>query len=252
MANSGTEHNPLDQLRALRSEVIDRERSRVRTLLGDASSSVDEETRDSELSLNVSQDASGAVEADETAPNPTPETLEPVERKPKRGKSSRKSAVLEGDEARIRISPEIRRLLSLHCHHEGWSLDDLISHAVRHTLSARSPAIYQDEWLLASHNICRFWSRHPLETNLNLVSDRGTFLVTTNTSSASYLHWKSHFVQLGLPDPDLLARQMRLFQLQEQMISVEDFDALDWRKEISKEDYVVTQAVVAEQEATPG
>ena len=72
--------------------------------------------------------------------------------------------------------------------------------------------------------------------------------MTTNTASASFQHWKSHFIQLGLPDPDLLARQMRLFQLQEQVTSVEDFDAVDWRKEINKEDYVVTQAVVAEQE----
>jgi hypothetical protein len=63
-----------------------------------------------------------------------------------------------------------------------------------------------------------------------------------------FKHWKEHYTLLGLPDADRMARQMRLIQLQEWVQSVEDFDLADWRKTIAEEDYLVTRAVVSQQE----
>jgi len=96
--------------------------------------------------------------------------------------------------------------------------------------------------------VCRFWHRHPMETALRLTSEKGVFLITTNPASPLFKHWKEHYTLLGLPDVDRMARQMRLIQLQEWVQSVEDFDISDWRKTIAEEDYLVTRAVVSQQE----
>jgi hypothetical protein len=87
-----------------------------------------------------------------------------------------------------------------------------------------------------------------MDTALRLTSDKGVFLITTNPASPLFKHWKEHYSLLGVPDCDRMARQMRLIQLQEWLQSVEDFEVDDWRKALLEEDYLVTRAVVSQQD----
>ena len=180
--------------------------------------------------------------------SPGPETGS-TERRPSRSRS-RSAAALEGDELRIRLSPELHRLLRTQSHPGGWRLEELVAETLRHHLASRSPAIVQGDRILASADVARFWSRNPLETGLKLRSDRGTFLISTHPESGGYRQWRQHFTTLGVTDPDREARQMRLIQLQETLGRVDDFDPSEWRKEIRAEDFIVTEGVVAE--AGPG
>lgn len=234
MASSSEEINPLEKLRALRTEVIDRERTRMRGLLDEVPTS--------------EQEAAGETTVAE--PNgPTAEDSDAAsERKPKKGKAARRSASLEGEELKIRLGTELRRLVALQCHADGWSVNDLVSSVLRSALSARSPSIWHGGTALATSNVCRFWHRHPMDTALRLTSDKGVFLITTNPASPLFKHWKEHYTLLGMPDCDRMARQMRLIQLQEWVQSVDDFDVDDWRKPLSEEDYLVTRAVVSQQD----
>ena len=234
MASSSEENNPLEKLRALRTEVIDRERTRMRGLLDEVPTS--------------EQEAAGETTVAE--PNsPTAEDSDVAsERKPKKGKAARRSASLEGEELKIRLGTELRRLVALQCHADGWSVNDLVSSVLRSALSARSPSIWHGGTALATSNVCRFWHRHPMDTALRLTSDKGVFLITTNPASPLFKHWKEHYTLLGMPDCDRMARQMRLIQLQEWVQSVDDFDVDDWRKPLSEEDYLVTRAVVSQQD----
>ncbi|MCX6863878.1 MAG: hypothetical protein NT050_13375 [Verrucomicrobia bacterium] len=234
MASSSEEINPLEKLRALRTEVIDRERTRMRGLLDEVPTS--------------EQEAAGETTVAE--PNsPTAEDSDVAsERKPKKGKAARRSASLEGEELKIRLGTELRRLVALQCHADGWSVNDLVSSVLRSALSARSPSIWHGGTALATSNVCRFWHRHPMDTALRLTSDKGVFLITTNPASPLFKHWKEHYTLLGMPDCDRMARQMRLIQLQEWVQSVDDFDVDDWRKPLSEEDYLVTRAVVSQQD----
>ena len=234
MASSSEEINPLEKLRALRTEVIDRERTRMRGLLDEVPTS--------------EQEAAGETTVAE--PNsPTAEDSDVAsERKPKKGKAARRSASLEGEELKIRLGTELRRLVALQCHADGWSVNDLVSSVLRSALSARSPSIWHGGAALATSNVCRFWHRHPMDTALRLTSDKGVFLITTNPASPLFKHWKEHYTLLGMPDCDRMARQMRLIQLQEWVQSVDDFDVDDWRKPLSEEDYLVTRAVVSQQD----
>ena len=234
MASSSEEINPLEKLRALRTEVIDRERTRMRGLLDEVPTS--------------EQEAAGETTVAE--PNsPTAEDSDVAsERKPKKGKAARRSASLEGEELKIRLGTELRRLVALQCHADGWSVNDLVSSVLRSALSARSPSIWHGGTALATANVCRFWHRHPMDTALRLTSDKGVFLITTNPASPLFKHWKEHYTLLGMPDCDRMARQMRLIQLQEWVQSVDDFDVDDWRKPLSEEDYLVTRAVVSQQD----
>lgn len=174
-----------------------------------------------------------------------------VERRPSRSRA-RSAAVLDGDELRLRLSSELHRILRTQCHPGGWRVEDLVTETLRHTLVARSPAIFHGDRLLASEDVCRFWSRNPLETGLRLRSDRGTFLISTHPESGGYHQWRQHFTTLGLADPDREARQMRLIQLQEAMGSVEDFAPSGWRKEIRADDFIVTEGVLNEAGSTAG
>ena len=234
MASSSEEINPLEKLRALRTEVIDRERTRMRGLLDEVPTS--------------EQEAAGETTVAE--PNsPTAEDSDAAsERKPKKGKAARRSTSLEGEELKIRLGTELRRLVALQCHADGWSVNDLVSSVLRSALSARSPSIWHGGTALATSNVCRFWHRHPMDTALRLTSDKGVFLITTNPASPLFKHWKEHYTLLGMPDCDRMARQMRLIQLQEWVQSVDDFDVDDWRKPLSEEDYLVTRAVVSQQD----
>ncbi|MEY3546417.1 MAG: hypothetical protein RLZZ313_778 [Verrucomicrobiota bacterium] len=234
MGSSSEVTNPLDQLRALRSEVIDRERSRMKGLLEEVPS--------------INEEPAVAVPGGE-GDVPVPDDSDAVlDRKPKKAKAVRRNPTIEGDELKVRLGTDLRRLLSLHCHLEGWSVNELVTTVLRSALSARSPAIWHGGTLLASAHVCRFWHRHPMETALRLTSEKGVFLITTNPASPLFKHWKEHYTLLGLPDVDRMARQMRLIQLQEWVQSVEDFDISDWRKTIAEEDYLVTRAVVSQQE----
>jgi len=237
MGSSSEETNPLEQLRALRSEVIDRERSRMKGLL--------EEVPPAPVEPGVAA-TSGEGNV------PVADDSEPVsDRKPKKAKSVRRNPAIEGDELKIRLGTDLRRLISVQCHSEGWAVNELVTAVLRTALSVRSPAIWHGGTLLASAHVCRFWHRHPMETALRLTSEKGVFLITTNPASALFKHWKEHYTLLGLPDADRMARQMRLIQLQEWVQSVEDFDLADWRKTIAEEDYLVTRAVVSQQEGLP-
>ena len=177
MASSSEEINPLEKLRALRTEVIDRERTRMRGLLDEVPTS--------------EQEAAGETTVAE--PNsPTAEDSDVAsERKPKKGKAARRSASLEGEELKIRLGTELRRLVALQCHADGWSVNDLVSSVLRSALSARSPAIWHGGTALATSNVCRFWHRHPMDTALRLTSDKGVFLITTNPASPLFKHWKA-------------------------------------------------------------
>jgi hypothetical protein len=234
MASPSEETNPLEQLRALRSEVIDRERTRMRGLLDEVPNT----------------ESQAAPEAATTEPSgPTSEDSDAVsERKPRKGKAVRRSASIEGEELRIRLGTDLRRLLALQCHSDGWSVNDLVTSVLWSVLSARSPSIWHAGTCLASANVCRFWHRHPMDTALRLTSDKGVFLITTNPASPLFKHWKEHYSLLGVPDCDRMARQMRLIQLQEWLQSVEDFEVDDWRKALLEEDYLVTRAVVSQQD----
>ena len=159
---------------------------------------------------------------------------------------TRASGSIEGQDLRIRLPPELHQRLRVQCQPSGWTPEELVVQMLRSLLPARTPAIFHGDRLLASRDTCRFWSRNPLETSLRLISDQGTFLISTQTASAAYRHWLDHFTTLGLPDPDREARQMRLIQLQGAVLSVEDFSAEDWRKQIPAEDYIVTEAMVSE------
>lgn len=232
MASPSEETNPLEQLRALRSEVIDRERTRMRGLLDEVPNSesvTTGETPAAEPGVPTSEDSDAASE-----------------RKPRKPKTARRSASIEGEELKIRLGTDLRRLLALQCHADGWSVNDLVSSVLRSVLSARSPSIWHGGTALASANVCRFWHRHPMDTALRLSSDKGVFLITTNPASPLFKHWKEHYALLGMPDCDRMARQMRLIQLQEWVQSVEDFDVDDWRKPLLEEDYLVTRAVVSQ------
>ena len=229
MASPSEETNPLEQLRALRSEVIDRERTRMRGLLDEVP--------------NAEPQTAGEPPIAESN-GPASEDSDVVsERKPRKGKAARRSASIEGEELKIRLGTDLRRLLALQCHVDGWSVNDLVSSVLRSVLSARSPSIWHGGTVLASANVCRFWHRHPMDTALRLTSDKGVFLITTNPASPLFKHWKEHYTLLGMPDCDRMARQMRLIQLQEWVQSVEDFDVDDWRKPLLEEDYMVTRAV---------
>ncbi|MEN9777766.1 MAG: hypothetical protein RJB04_1521 [Verrucomicrobiota bacterium] len=234
MASPSEETNPLEQLRALRSEVIDRERTRMRGLLDEvpnSESGTAAEPLANEPGTPASEDSDAAAE-----------------RKPRKGKAARRSASIEGEELKIRLGTDLRRLLASQCHADGWSVNDLVSSVLRSVLSARSPSIWHGGTALASADVCRFWHRHPMETALRLTSDKGVFLITTNPASPLFKHWQEHYALLGLPDSDRMARQMRLIQLQEWVLSVEDFEVDDWRKVLAEEDYLVTRAVVSQHE----
>ena len=232
MASPSEEINPLDQLRALRTEVIDRERTRMRGLLDEVPT--------------LEQESAGGNAIAE-ANIPTAEDSDAAsERKPRKGKAVRRSASLEGEELKIRLGTELRRLVAQQCHTDGWSVNDLVSSVLRSALSARSPSIWHGGTALATANVCRFWHRHPMDTALRLTSDKGVFVITTNPASPLFKHWKEHYTLLGMPDCDRMARQMRLIQLQEWVQSVDDFDVDDWRKTLTEEDYMVTRAVVSQ------
>lgn len=166
------------------------------------------------------------------------------ERRPSRPRT-RASGSMEGQELRLRLPPELHQRLRVHCRPSGWTPEELVVQMLRSLLPARTPAIQHGDRLLASADICRFWSRNPSETTLRLISDQGTFLVSTQTSSPAFRQWVDHFTTLGLADPDREARQMRLIQLQERMQSVEDFEPVEWRKQIPTEDYVVTEGLIS-------
>lgn len=236
MASPTEETNPLDQLRALRTEVIDRERSRMRGVLGEATAHPGPESEP------------GPVAAD-TVPAPVGEADATPDRKPRKGRGGRKVAALEGEELKIRLDVDLRRLIARQCHADGWSIADLVSSVLRQALSARSPEIRHGGVSIASADVCRFWQRHPMETALRLTSDKGVFLVTTNPASPLFSHWKEHYTILGWPEADRMARQMRLIQLQEWVQSAEDFEAEGWCKAIAEEDYHVIRAVVAQHDA---
>ena len=172
---------------------------------------------------------------------------------PARGARSRvrSTAALEGEDLRIRLSPELHRLLRSQCHPGGWRLEELVTEMLRQGLAARTPSIYAGDRLLASADTCRFWSRNPLDTNLRLRSDRGSFLISTRPDSSGCQQWQRHFTTLGLPDAEREARQMRLIQLQETMASVEDFDPEGWRKDIGPEDFSVMEEMLAEGGGSP-
>jgi len=182
--------------------------------------------------------------------SPSPE-IESTERRPSRSRS-RSEAALEGDELRVRLLPELHRLLRTQSHPGGWKLEELVAETLRHHLASRSPAIVQGNRILASADVARFWSRNPLETGLKLRSDRGTFLISTHPESKGYRQWQQHFTTLGVTDPDREARQMRLIQLQETLGTVDDFDPAEWRKEIRAEDFIVTEGVVADGGSSAG
>lgn len=185
------------------------------------------------------------------AVTPAPAETEASERRPSRSRT-RSAAVLDADELRLRLSSELHRMLRTQCHPGGWKVEELVAETLRHHLPSRSPAIVQGDRILASEDVCRFWSRNPLETGLRLRSDKGTFVFSTNPDSAGYRQWRQHFTTLGLSDPDREARQMRLIQLQEAMGRVDDFDPAGWRKEIRPEDFVVTEGVLADSAPSPG
>lgn len=191
----------------------------------------------------------GAPEA--TPAVPPASEADSVERRPSRSRA-RSAAVLDGDELKLRLSSELHRVLRTQCHPGGWRVEDLVTETLRHHLVARSPAIFHGDRLLASADVCRFWSRNPLETGLRLRSDRGTFLISTHPESGGYRQWRQHFTTLGLSDPDREARQMRLIQLQEAMESVEDFASTGWRKEIRADDFIVTEGVLNDAAAMAG
>ena len=198
-------------------------------------------------SEELQTDDVGAPEGIAAVP-PASET-DSVERRPSRSRA-RSAAVLDGDELKLRLSSELHRILRTQCHPGGWRMEDLVTETLRHHLVARSPAIFHGDRLLASADVCRFWSRNPLETGLRLRSDRGTFLISTHPESGGYRQWRQHFTTLGLSDPDREARQMRLIQLQEAMESVEDFAPTGWRKEIRAEDFIVTEGVLTDAGST--
>ncbi|MFZ9855313.1 MAG: hypothetical protein ACO3I0_09370 [Limisphaerales bacterium] len=159
---------------------------------------------------------------------------------------TRASGSIEGQDLRIRLPPELHQRLRVQCQPSGWTPEELVVQMLRSLLPARTPAIFHADRLLASRDTCRFWSRNPLETSLRLISDQGTFLISTQTTSGGYRQWLDHFTTQGLPDPHREARQMRLIQLQGAVQSVEDFSPEDWRKQIPAEDYIVTEAMVSE------
>lgn len=163
---------------------------------------------------------------------------------------TRASGSIEGQDLRIRLPPELHQQLRVQCQPSGWTPEELVVQMLRSLLPARTPAIFHGDRLMASRDTCRFWSRNPLETSLRLISDQGTFLISTQTTSGGYRQWLDHFTTLGLTDPDREARQMRLIQLHGTVKSAEDFSPGDWRKQILEEDYVVTEAMVSE--AVPG
>lgn len=228
--------DPLEQLRALRTEVIDRERNRMRGVLEEAPA-------------HPGPDSEAEPVAADPVPAPVEEADPAPDRKPRKGRGGRRVAALDGEELKIRLGVDLRRLIARQCHADGWSMAELVSSVLRQALSARSPEIRHGGVSIASADICRFWHRHPMETALRLTSDKGVFLITTNPASPLFSHWKEHYTILGLPEADRMARQMRLIQLQEWVQSVEDFEVDGWCKSIAEEDYHVSRAVVSQHDA---
>ena len=98
MGSSSEVTNPLDQLRALRSEVIDRERSRMKGLLEEVPS--------------INEEPAFAVPCGE-GDVPVPDDSDAVlDRKPKKAKAVRRNPTIEGDELKVRLGTDLRRLLS--------------------------------------------------------------------------------------------------------------------------------------------
>lgn len=177
------------------------------------------------------------------------EEAPPIEpRPPVARETGRSASALDGEDLRVRLNPEVRRLLRLHCHPSGWGMEDLVLELLRQGLSSRMPAVYFGERLLASADVCRFWMRNPRDTTLRLRSDRGTFLITSLPDSACCRQWVQHFTTLGLDNAPTEARQMRLIQLQEAMNSVDDFKPGQWRKEIPVEEYSVMDEVITDRQ----
>ena len=137
----------------------------------------------------------------------------------------------------LRLTPELRRLLGRHCPPDGWHPEGLIAEILRTQLAAHRPAIWYGGRQLAREGTYRTLSRHPLETNLRLATESGEFVFQAVSAHAETAHWLRHFELLGAEKPERLARQMRVYQLQQHLSAVDDYDPQGWRKEIPVDAY---------------
>lgn len=137
----------------------------------------------------------------------------------------------------LRLTPELRRLLGRHCPPDGWDPEGLVAEILRTQLAAHRPAVWYGGRQLAREGSYRTLSRHPLETNLRLATEAGEFVFQAVSGHPETVRWLRHFELQGAGQPERLARQMRVHQLQQYLAAVEDYSPQEWRKDIPADAY---------------
>lgn len=206
MGQSSKESDPLAKLKALRGAVISTERNRARSLIPPEEQ---------------------AVAPVDPAEPPEDQTVP----RTKAAKGPRRTVVSE-DALQLSLTPEIRRLLGRQCRPGGWEPARLIPELIRTLLAGFHPSIKYGDRIVATEDTYRALYRNPLETNLRLSSNQGTFVFQAIPTHAVCRQWLEHFRMLGAEDPDRMARQMHVFQLHQQLQGVEDYCSGSWCKQI--------------------